>query len=171
MNDHCHPPALRPFSRATVTSGRITLNHWNPFLAAPRPSRPAMLDEAIYVADMHRLGGPSDDRSEIALVPVDAPGPVPDFVAPTLLAWATAVGYARIWLPDVVLDVPDETPVGEARVTCPTCRSRWSNGEEGFFATVRHHGYFPPACHHCGGSLPEWTVDGSQIKLFGQQAQ
>jgi hypothetical protein len=173
MDNDAHNLPL-PVCRAAITAERITFNLWNPALMPVVPGAEPLrsgAERGVFLADIYLLNGEARDGREIAVTPLDPEAPVPVFVHELLRTWAAAVGHTRVWLPDGVLEVAtDSVPVGAARVTCPTCGSRWSDAEESFFAMVREHGFFPPACWVCGGSLPEWTLDGAQQLLFGAES-
>lgn len=77
-----------------------------------------------------------------------------------LAEWATALGYARVWMPDRVLERDGAASVVGTRVgaRCPSCRSRWAEGEPEFWLSVRQWGNFPAACPLCGGDLHQWVA-------------
>ena len=74
--------------------------------------------------------------------------------------WAGALGYGRVWMPDMVTEpeVDFERVGGSASTRCPSCRSRWENTALQFWETVRGMGHFPLTCPLCGAPMPQWTV-------------
>ncbi len=151
----CDPGAVspdRPTCRATIRGATVTLNGWNPALAAFGPLKAGFGHVDAAVADLHREG------AELVVVPVRGL-PWHARAERGLVAWAEVTGYRRVWLPDRIVDLADAVAaVGRARVTCPTCGARWEDGTVEFWEGVRVHGWFPGSCLACGGSLPEWTV-------------
>lgn len=144
-----------PIVRATIRGGRITLNGWTPWLITGGPSR-VHLDRAVRAgvvfADLTPL---APGELGIEWVPEEAATPEAERA---LLRWAAVVGHARVWLPDRVEDLAPVAPAGRARVTCPTCTSRFRDSGRRFWEGIRETGWFPGGCPVCGGSLPEWSV-------------
>ena len=79
--------------------------------------------------------------------------------ASVLVAWATRVGYRRLWLPDRVVELHAAPAGGTAMVRCRSCGARWEDASPNFWLMVRDEGHFPAICPACGDSLPEWDVD------------
>src|SRR3954451_22756987 len=142
------------FLRATIAGGELTLN---PPLGGTIRGGPASMTfarlDGIVLVDLRHAG--EDDEELVATTPPNAP-PIGRAARRVLTDWAALVGYRRGWLPDAVVDLEPPPPIGTASVQCPTCASAWSDGSEGFWATVRRNGHFPGYCPACGGSLPEW---------------
>ena len=146
----------RPFVRACIRKGQITLNRWSPALITGGPAamqigrvRASLVD--LYVTESDELIAEPVSGSSLG----DAEGEM-------LIEWARSVGYERIWLPDNVVEL-DANPadVGLARVNCRTCGARWEDASADFWLKVRDNGYFPGSCPACGDSLPEWTVEAA----------
>lgn len=150
MEEHSAPTV-----RATIRAGRITLNAWTPWLITGGPAR-VHLDRAlragIALADLTML---APGEIGVEWVPEEAGTREAERV---LLRWAAGIGHTRVWLPDRVEDLKPVPPEGRARVTCPTCASRFRDSGRRFWEGVRESGWFPGGCPGCGGSLPEWTV-------------
>ena len=72
-----------------------------------------------------------------------------------LVRHARDAGYRRLWLPDDVVELPAWRP-GRATTRCTGCRATLTDGEPGFWATVRSSGCFPTVCPLCGSDLPQW---------------
>jgi len=142
------------FLRATIAGGELTLN---PPLGGTIRGGPASMTfarlDGVVLVDLRHAG--EDDEELVATTPPNAP-PIGRAARRVLTDWAALVGYRRVWLPDAVVDLEPPPPIGTASVQCPTCASAWSDGSEGFWATVRRNGHFPGYCPACGGSLPEW---------------
>jgi len=151
-------PYDRPWCRATIHRGRITLNPWRPVLIRGGPAAMALEPLAAHdvaVADLHL---PAEGELEVRFVPGS---PRPPGTADAILAWAANVGFMRVWLPDRVADVePDAEPLGCAEVRCPTCGLGWHDDSPDFWAAVHAARSFPGWCAACGGSLPEWHNAG-----------
>ncbi|WP_354699016.1 hypothetical protein DSM112329_04717 [Paraconexibacter sp. AEG42_29] len=146
-----------PICRATIRGDRITLNGWDRSLAGRGPSRDGLRHVRAALADLYRSGQEDD---ELIVTPVGGTRWSDDAEA-VLIAWATRVGFTRVWLPARVVDLAGELAAcGHAQVTCPTCGARWRDESVDFWAGVRRHGWFPGRCLACGGSLPEWDVAG-----------
>lgn len=114
--------------------------------------------DGVAVADLHLH---ADGELEVRPVPGS---PRPAGTTETILAWAAAVGFTRVWLPDRVADVgPAAEPLGRAHVRCPTCGLVWHDDTPDFWAAVRAAHSFPGWCAACGGSLPEWRNGRSAV--------
>jgi hypothetical protein len=154
-----------PTCRATIRDGSITLNSWNPFLIRGGPIAgmlDGLADRGVVLADLHVLEDGSVRELIVDYVPAGSGSEESD---EALIRWAVTVGYRRVWLPDRVVEQPDALPpVGEARVTCPTCGTRWRDTEPEFWELVRSSGCFPASCPACGGSLPEWEACGETAR-------
>ncbi|MBA2349663.1 MAG: hypothetical protein H0V81_15360 [Solirubrobacterales bacterium] len=141
--------------RASIRGGTVTLNRWSPVLYRAGPAPLAMARLQASLADLHRL-----DEDELLVVPV--PGsPWGLAVDATLAAWATRVGYRRLWLPGHVATLDELPELSTVAVDCPTCGARWEDEAVGFWEMVREDGWFPGFCRACGGSLPEWTEESA----------
>jgi hypothetical protein len=150
-----------PFARAVIRDGRITLNPWRPGLLTGGPQRVVLAPLAerhVVMADLSCE--PTDGvREELRVEWVPAGGGNAEAAA-RLEQWAERVGYARLWLPDRVVELQQELFTGgRAAVTCPTCSLSWDDESPHFWASVRTSGYFPGFCPACNGSLPEWELE------------
>ena len=155
-----------PDFRATITGERITLvawhsNLWQPMGPAGEHFRRA---RRSVIADLTILRNAAGEPGEL-IVDVLA-GTVEGAVCERLVEWARALGYARLWLPDAVIDVGDDPAMvgGLAETRCPTCRYRCADEHPDFWAMVRNWGHFPMACPMCGGDLPQWKVRSTRIQ-------
>jgi hypothetical protein len=144
-----------PDFRATVRHGHIRLVDWAPWLARSGPLRTLLHARGragVAIADLTVLW---DDEVAGELIvdflAGDAPGP-----REALAAWASHVGYRRVWLPGEVRELEPGSG-GVATTTCTGCRARLTDGEPGFWLMVRRGGRFPTMCPLCGSDLPQWT--------------
>jgi len=159
MNDH--DPLLEPDYRATATRGRLTIVQWHPRLVdagGPSAARLRACGRAgVGIADLTviRDAGLPLDVIVSFLCGGHRPG-----VRDSLVRWATLLGYRRVWFPDGIVDLGGARLLagGVARTRCPTCRTRWEDGDPEFWLWVRRYGLFPTACQFCGGDLPQWEV-------------
>jgi hypothetical protein len=146
-----------PTCRATIRAGRVTLNRWRPGLVGcggPEPAAARTIDAAL--ADLRRL-----DDDELIVSPLAGLRWTADDDE-AIVRWAALAGYRRVWLPSLVVDLDGRlAPLADATADCPTCGARWQDGSVAFWERVRAVGWFPGTCLACGGSLPEWTVDGA----------
>lgn len=148
-----------PNFRATIALRRVTLVIWGPWLAAG-VQLPALLrqrgDHDSMLADLSVL---EDDRGIARELVVDVlSGDSPE-ARYSLLRWATAAGYERVWLPDDVVEIGDDSLIGGlARTRCRTCGARFESASADFWVVVRCSGAFPVTCSLCGADLPQATV-------------
>ena len=148
-----------PNYRATITPRRLTLVMWGPWLAAGVPLlallRQRGHDEPM-LADLSVL---EDDRGIARELVVDVLGGDSPDGRSSLLYWATAAGYERVWLPDDVVEIGDDSLIGGlARTRCRTCGGRYESSSADFWVTVRCNGAFSVTCSLCGADLPQATV-------------
>ncbi len=149
-------PEDRPFCRACVRDGTVTLHRWSRTLLHGGPAAVALEDVPASLADLLVTGD-----GELIVAPVTRCRLSPADEA-ALLAWAEHVGYGRVWLPGRVVTLTGgPAATGPAAVRCTTCGARWRDDTTDFWLGVRAAGAFPGTCPACGGSLPEWTVDGA----------
>ena len=148
-----------PNYRATITPRRVTLVMWGPWLAAGVPLLALLRqrsDEDSMLADLTVL---EDDRGIARELVVGILGGDSPEARDSLLRWATAAGYERVWLPDDVVEIGDDSLVGgSARTRCRTCGRRYESASADFWVTVRCSGAFPLTCSLCGADLPQATV-------------
>lgn len=147
-----------PFARATISSGAVTLNHWNPTLIGLGP-RNRLLDDLgdhIVIADLTIERRDDGNELVVGLITGDLNGgPLARFIR-----WGRDAGYRRAWLSDRVIGLEsEEVATGTSSACCPTCGITWRDSSPGFLVEVRRSGFFPPSCLACGGSLPEWEID------------
>ena len=143
-----------PFARAVVRDDTVFLHRWSPHLITGGPCASALRRVEATLADLTRL--PEDELVVTPITPGDATS--------ALARWAAAVGYRRIWLPGTVLDLDPVVPALEhAHVRCRGCGAEWDDGRFGFWETVRRRGSFPSDCLACGGTLPQWSTDRSNV--------
>lgn len=142
-----------PDFRLTISRGRVRLALWAPWLldADHIGEHPgiALADVAILRDDETE---PADEAIVTFLVG-DRPAH-----RRTLLAWAQAVGYRRLWLPDAVVDL-ERVLSRRVAADCPSCRARFSDDSPDFWLMVRTLGCFPLQCLVCGSDLPQWRSD------------
>jgi hypothetical protein len=149
----------RPTFRATVASGRLTLNQWVPVLAQDGPVAnhfPSRAAEGVTIADVTLIC--NSDAEPEAIVEFLTPGDH-EAAEEALIAWARLAGHRRIWLERRVVETGAELPeVGTVEVKCPTCAARWEEHTHDFHVGVRFCGVFPTLCPLCGGTLPQWSL-------------
>ena len=157
-----HDSRAIPDYRATIGRGRLMLVCWHPQLVevwAPCSAQLHACDRAgIAITDLTVIRKPG---VPLELIVTFLSGAQRADVRDSILRWAALLAYRRVWLPpDVFVDLSDVyVPVGEvARTRCPTCRTRWEDGDPEFWLWVRRCGIFPTACRLCGGDLPQWEV-------------
>jgi hypothetical protein len=148
---------VAPTCRATIRDGRVTLNRWTPGLFGRGLEPVGFRTLTAALADL-RI-----EADELIVTPVPRT-PWSAGAEAAILRWAPTVGYRRVWLPRRVVTFDDVAPLGLAAVECPTCGARWEDGSDGFWARVRADGWFPGRCPACGGSLPEWSVNGIAVE-------
>jgi hypothetical protein len=159
MND---PDSLSdPDFRATIAGDRVTLVAWHRGLMGPWGPCNTHLrarDRAgVGIADLTVIREPG---TALELIVKFLSGGHRADVRDALVGWAASLGYGRIWLPDEVVDLDDtQLAAGAvARTRCQACRTRWEDGDQDFWLSVRRWGVFPMACPLCGGDLPQWEV-------------
>lgn len=153
----CKAMPSKPFARATIAGGSVTLNAWAPGLISGGPARGLLerLPEGTTLADLEIDRRPEGNELIVRFVT-----PARAEAEEALVAWAQTVGYRRIWLPGRVVEPESDAGLaGRAAVECPTCGARWSDDSPDFIAATRDRGWFPAACCACGGSLPEWHAE------------
>ena len=142
----------RPFARACIRTGRVTLNPWNPRMIRGGPMAMHMRRVRAALVDLFQV-----DEDELIVEPV-ARSRFSSEDAGVIVAWARRVGYRRVWLPDEVIELEGEPAGGAAKVLCRSCGARWEDESHNFWLRVREQGHFPGYCPACGGSLPEWEL-------------
>jgi hypothetical protein len=148
-------PTDPPTCRATIRDGAVTLNRWTPGLCMHGPEPAGFRTIAAALADLRVR----DDR-ELMVTPAPS-APSSAEAEEALLSWAPPVGYRRVWLPGRVVECDGAlAPIATAVSDCRTCGAHWEDGTIAFWARVREVGWCPGTCLACGGSLPEWSVDG-----------
>lgn len=152
-DDEGEAPSVPDF-RATIRGSKLTLVGWAPHLLSVGPTGALVRERAhagVTIADLWVTG---DEPSEVIvgyLAVADRRR------ADRLLArWAEAVGHGRLWLPDRLVELDPDRPLGSARVECPTCGAGWQDGSTDFWVNVRQGGRFPSLCPICNGDLPQW---------------
>lgn len=148
-----------PNFRATIVPRRVTLVSWGPWLATG-VSLVGLLrqrgEEAAMLADLSVL---EDDRGVARELVADVLcGDTAEGRA-SLLRWASAAGYERVWLPDEIVEIADDSLIGGvARTRCRSCGGRFTSDGADFWVAVRRTGAFPIICPLCGGDLPQASV-------------
>ena len=142
----------RPFARACVRAGKVTLNPWNPRMIRGGPMAMQIRKVRASLVDLFLV-----DDDELIVEPV-AHSRFEEADAEVIVTWAKRVGYSRVWLPEEVLQLEGEPAGGSAKVLCRSCGAHWEDESHNFWLRVREQGHFPGFCPACGGSLPEWEV-------------
>lgn len=154
---------MHPDLRAAIRrDGIVRAVPWGPHLELCGPT-------ATLLETRDRAGV---TLADLSIVREDDDGPATELIVEfltngergrdALLAWATSLGYRRVWLPAELHELHPEDHVdagfgGKARVRCTSCHGRLVDGTAGFWEWVRSLGYFPYICPLCGGDLPQWT--------------
>ena len=161
-SDFFDEPVPQPASltRATIRDGKITLTPWQPSLADSGPMSRFLREReqaGVAIADLRDERDAAGKRELI--VEFMAAGARRAEVESTLAAWATDVGFDRVWFPNGPVDLErGAVGLGTASVTCPTCGAEWIDASPAFWFAVADMGHFPTACSVCGNTLPQWTV-------------
>lgn len=76
-----------------------------------------------------------------------------------IVEWAACTGYARVWLPDQLVEIEEHPSPGTwARGICHVCGNvRTETGRE-FWRWVFECGHFPFSCPVCSANLGHWEV-------------
>ena len=151
--DHEGVPELPDF-RATIRGSQLTLVAWAPHLLSGGPTANLVRErakEGVTIADLWVTG---DEPHEVI---VEYLAVADRGRADRLLTrWAEAVGHSRLWLPDRLVALDPDRPLGTAKVECPTCGAGWQDSSTDFWLNVRSLGRFPSLCPICNGDLPQW---------------
>jgi hypothetical protein len=147
---------MEPDFRVTLLpNGTVRLVCWHPGLCtggALQTLIHARGRAGIGIADLERSG---EDDAGRELTAVFLAGDTPAARA-ALTGWAADAGYARLWLPDAVVEL-EPVPAGPRQTRCTACRVRLVDAAPSLWDYVRDAGHFPLACPLCGGDLPQWT--------------
>ena len=108
-----------PDFRATIRGSKLTVVGWAPHLLSAGPTGALVRERAtdgVTIADLWV----TEDEPREAIVQYLA---IADRRrADRLLGrWAEAVGHSRLWLPDRLVSLDPDRPLGSAKVECPTC--------------------------------------------------
>ncbi len=153
--------ATDPDFRATFRRGRLQVIHHFTTMADNGPVTSLFGERArkgVTIADLSRHS--SEDAPDELSVVFRSRGRVGSDAEEAITEWAAAVGYARVWFPDYMVEVePTLRASNIARVRCPNCAQGWSAGGRSFWVCVWRAKCFPNICTLCGGDLPQWTID------------
>jgi hypothetical protein len=72
-----------------------------------------------------------------------------------LIAWASGLGYRRVWLAHEVVALQPGLLGGKWESTCRHCGSAWSDSTNVFWLAARAAGYYPLSCSLCSHPLPQ----------------
>ena len=160
MTGPAHPIA-QPTFRATISPNGLVLTAWVPFLIQRGGQygsviRNHVASPAIY--DLTIARETNEDGIWIAtdlfvteIVPAGH-----DLARRTLLSWATALDYRRVWWGDDLIALDSGSGLGgDWRSRCCTCGSDWSDDTYSFWIIARGAGHFPLDCLLCGQALPQ----------------
>jgi hypothetical protein len=145
-----------PDFRLTVHRRRVLAIDWHPWLVSGGPMTTMLAERGragVAIADLTVIR--EDELATEAIVRFltgDRPA-----ARTTIAAWAGAVGYRRLWLPDDVVELPGPAEA-MARTRCGACRARLCDDGPEFWQHVRSVGRFPAGCPLCGADLPQWRV-------------
>ena len=160
-----------PSFRATWHEGRLLITPYHAGLVSKGPILTLLSDreEELLIADLSATEGSDPDglRGWELTIEVHTPDPPSEAAREALLAWATEVGYRRVWLPDGVVDLEQGEVRGAAQVRCGTCGQLWRADGHEFWSWVTRKRSFPTWCELCGGDLGVWEVEHPS---FGAEA-
>ncbi len=143
-----------PDFRATIRGPRLTVIAWMPHLLTAGPTGALVRERAADGVTIADLWVTESEPSEVI---VEYLAVADRRRADRLLGrWAEAVGHSRLWLPDRLVTLDPDRPLGSAKVQCPTCGASWQDGSPDFWENVRKGGRFPASCPICNGDLPQW---------------
>jgi hypothetical protein len=147
-----------PQYRATLSHSQLMLLDWEPWFMRDYGPCNRLLG-AAHVGPIADLTVTRDDADRRELI-VSELGrrAVPEMRA-ALVAWATLLGYERIWFRDDVVDLdPSRSGAGQrVSTTCRVCASTWVEDTPEFWLSAQHNGAFPSRCPSCGHALPQWA--------------
>src|SRR3954447_13945715 len=145
-----------PDFRLTVRRRSVLAIDWHPWLATGGPMM-TMLHargrSGAAIADVNVLR--DNDVATEAIVRFLAGDSAEARNA--IVAWATDVGYRRVWLHDEPVELPGPAEQ-DADTHCTGCAVRLYDGGPEFWDHVRQLGRFPGTCALCGADLPQWRV-------------
>ena len=150
-------PELPDFRVTIRRDGIVRLVDWGPWLTTGGPLNTLLQARGgagVCIADLTVLR--DDDGAAVELVVDLRCGDRPAH-RQALEAWATSVGYRRLWVGEDVVELAPY-PGGRAETRCSGCRVRLVDTDVSFWEFVRARGAFPSACCLCGADLPQWTV-------------
>lgn len=159
-----------PDFRVTLRrDGVVRLVDWGPWLATGGPLH-TLLDArgraGVCIADLTVI---RDDGGAAAELVIEVRCGDGARHRQALVAWATTVGYRRLWMDGEVLEFTP-SPGGRAETRCSSCRGRLVDADASFWDFVRLRGAFPSACCLCGADLPQWTVARQTPQTEGDPA-
>ncbi len=148
--------------RAIIAAGRLTIAAWHPQLLLPRGPKAVPFRACEYrgvaIAELTIIRDPAEPLELIVsfLTAGEQAG-----VRDTILRWATALGYAGVWLGDELIEIVEEivSQTELAWTQCLWCGTCWEEHKREFWSVVRDVGFFPMTCPLCGCDLPQWEVD------------
>jgi len=147
-----------PDFRVTIRrDGLVRLVDWGPWLATGGPLH-TLLDArgraGVCIADLTVV---RDDKGAATELVVEMRCGDRREHRQALAAWATNVGYRRLWMDGEVAELTP-MPGGRAETRCSGCRVRLTDADVAFWDFARQRGAFPSVCCLCGADLPQWTV-------------
>jgi len=154
-------PVSWPDYRVTFSDGELVFSPWRPSLIGgygPGNQLLSRLGRSVAMADLTILG-PVGDKREAIITELTASAS--KAFRETLSAWASTLGYRRLWWRDDVIELDGWSGLGgrSAWTRCRTCGSVWADQTQDFWATSADAGLFPLWCPACGGAVPQWRLD------------
>lgn len=150
------PPELR----ATVSDAGLVMTPWTPYLLrSGSPCTSAVSPKALAgIFDLTIERTTADDipiATDVLASELFAAQVMAEAVTDALVAWATGLGYQRVWLGHEVIALEPRLLGGVWQVRCGHCGAEWSDSSSGFWLRARAAGYFPLTCPLCAHPLAQ----------------
>jgi hypothetical protein len=170
MSDACSRNC--PELRATVRDqAGLVMTPWSPGSASPGGPAASQLSlgrlAGVFDLTIERTSADDITIATDLLVTDAFVAPHADHAYERLIAWASGLGYRRVWCGHELVALEPQLLGGVWSSTCRHCGLTWSDSTPGFWLAARGPGYFPLFCSLCSHSLPQPTtvrpVGGSAV--------